>query len=302
MKLFKIISIALLIQACGAEEPKEVETNENSQSVVTSSTSNNANNQENTRVVPVNVFYSQNLEGSSLTSAQDFSVEATCQSGHTEIVDSSSQILEVPNDDVCTAKLISFDFGGKTFVADASFSTWQKGAMGLFVAEDGEQKVVTIVNQLSSDLASYVAFRFAETETIDANDIVVSVKEAPKFAISKIELVGITEDGAGQFAFELTCMETVIDGFCGTVEMSQISYKLVSREDTENLAAINKALSFDVKFVDSSFFIEANNDFNGGFSTEIVTGPSLMAQNSALSLVLQNDISYSVLDVNVGLK
>ena len=256
-----------------------------------------------------------------------------CLTGYSKTVTESSggTLKLVKSDKNCLAKLTSFFLGVVEYTplpapdpdtrTDAEkFNDWKSGDVAIFVNGDGDKLSVHVVSQISVTVQAdtdTVAYTFngiqvgtqanvLEGQYSAGHPISVNSIDAPEYAISALDWVGLTAGGGGKFTFELQCPITTVDSKCATTTddpyqaIEGTRYLLVELADGKKCADLTAPVATSM-FESGAPISVAVGDvmasvadplFKGGFTTKtdanVLTGPDQMYLHPDLQLLIQS--------------
>lgn len=306
MKKLSLVFAGALIVSCG---PQGSGSSSNDTVV--------ANGEE---FVSISVGMSQEGAGVfALADASSFKMSLEgCASG-LEYSDVTSTSLDVYKfDQGCVLKLNSVSIGDGTFVPSGSdpFETYQAGDKATFLdGLSGQSIEITVVTQLDSPISGNVGVAYSFTEvasggSVDPVDGVanpggqplsVSGQTAPAYNVSSVSFVGMTENGAGQFTFELECKEPMSAGTCESLAHEDIRYRLIKDTYDGSLSLAQAQAIFDADAgAEVANGLDAADEFNGGFATSRLNGPDQMHNNPNMLLVIEGaGMSYTYYNIDI---
>ena len=298
MKLFnsvyrkKLLATALFstaaMIACGGEEKgSPTESSQLPETITTDSG-------EVLELSQVGVEVSGEGSGLYLASAESFKLQVTgCASGY-----ATSQLTDPVSVNVykfdrnCVAQLSEVTVGGIVYTPPAS-PNWAAGQVNEFSATGGEKLNITVQSNLNNPVSGTetIQFAYAEIESSagdnlgssdvsDGHAISVGGEEAPAFLMRKVELVGITVGGEGQYQITMECEENLVSGAsdtCKSQDLSGMKFKLIEDTYSGSLTLAEAASLFpaDELSIQSGDIFAAGSDATypaGGFKPT-VDGP-----------------------------
>ena len=319
--LLSIILISLFCKSCGSNKKSE------NQDTPPAIQKNSANQASTTIDVPI--YLEEKPMALHLASAQSFSMSiGGCISGHTaKIQESSTTFKAYLGDQGCLVKLESFTTATGTWTMSSSdpFTDYLEGDVAIFEGSTSREVSlrVEVIHQLSSPIKKSDKVTYSFTQLSDrgtqpiSQDILtkshsLSVEGwgAPTLSINNISFLGLTEDGAGRFKFQMACNTPIqgstADALCGEFQLQQINYVLVqdtydgylSLEDAQHIFAstTKRVNDKDVITVDTEGIL------NGGFNTKALAGPASMHDNPNMILIfsgLKKSFLYYNVDVSI---
>lgn len=283
---------------------------------------------KSTQLVTVPVELQDATQGGafSLADADAFTISLVgCASGYTASADEDSTALQVYKfDRTCLGKLTTFEFGGHTLIPTAAdpFTTWLAGDTATFdeVGEPGTYAVsVSVISQLASPVSGSesIVYQFSELDkgadksileaTVgDGHPLVVASQPPPSFTIHSVAFTGVTAGGAGQFVFTMECTSPIVGDVCESVDMADLTYKLVEDTFTADTLVVGEANAL-FPAGETAVTMPADKEalgattVNGGFHTVTLDGPLLMASHRNMIFIMQSaNVSYQYFNVDVA--